>query len=149
MIDKTISWIRNNIFFLKYKFNFESYFRKCGFPIVPLKIDNKMCFFLVDTGSSLNLIKKTFIDELSEDIEIIENQNQIHTAAGIVQSQLINFNIEYKSRKYKQEEFNIAELNVFEYHKDYYGYNIVGIIGSPFMKKYNWIINFDKMNIYL
>ena len=133
----------------KYRVCFKESYKRTDLPVISLKINGKYEWFLVDSGASCNLIKQSYFDTIKNKPKLIENKNGIYTGSDQIKSEYCNFDLSYKSTKFKDETFNIAQLNVFDINKAKYGMDIVGIVGSPFFKKYQWKIDFDEMVIWI
>lgn len=133
----------------KYKIYFKESFKRTDLPIIGLKINGKYEWFLVDSGASCNLIKQSYFDTIKDKPELIENKEGIYTGSDQIKSEYCNFDLSYKDLEFNNETFNIAQLNVFDVNKTKYGMDIVGIVGSPFFKKYQWKIDFENMVIWI
>jgi len=148
-----------------------------GLPILKIKLLRDLSFnVLIDTSISYNLIDPDFIYfEVKDDYyTYFEDENYIGNAIpSTVNMYLfndsfkklgtheltdkngakntvdkINFNFEFKGEKYS-ELFSVVELfkNNNELYKIKNGY-IDAVIGTDFLSKYNWIIDYKKKVIY-
>lgn len=130
--------------------SFQNSFNRCGFPIIQLKINNKFKYFLVDTGASVNMIRDDYFKEIKHIFpEYSDNNSSLSSVSKDIQCKKANIDLKYKDLEFNNEEFLISQLNTFKINKDYYGVDIVGIIGSPLMNKYNWTISFKSLFIYI
>lgn len=138
---------KKNSNFNRHIIPFKDGYDTSNLPLVQLKLNGKYEWFLVDSGATINLIKQSYFDSLENKPETIENKEEIYTGNNSMKSLFCIMNLKYKSTKFNNEIFNIAQLNVFDFKKDEYKRDIVGIIGSPFFEKYKWTICYDKMQI--
>lgn len=129
--------------------DFSDTYENTGLPIVALNIDGKYQYFLADSGASINMLKQSFYNELENKPILIENTEEIFTGSGAIKSEYCNVTVSHDNLVFKDEQFNIAQLNVFDANKDSYGIDIVGIVGSSMMEKYKWSIDYDKMQIII
>ena len=133
----------------KYRVCFKEGYRRSNLPLVGLKINGKYEWFLADSGASCNLIKQSYFDTIKDKPELIEDKDGIDTGSNKIKSEYCSFDLSYKDLEFKNETFNVAQLNVFDSNRDKYKMDIVGIVGSPFFKKYQWKIDFDEMVIWI
>ena len=133
----------------KYDINFKDNWKTCGLPLVKLKINGKLEYFLVDSGASVNMLKQSYFDSIEDNPIIIEDESLLHTGANTIKANLCTFSLSYKTAKFPNEQFNLIDLETFDVIKDAYGYNIIGIVGSPFMGKYKWSMDFSDLIIWI
>lgn len=133
--------------FNKHNVCFKEPFEITNLPLVQLKLFGKYEWFLIDSGASINLIKQSYFDRLSKKPKLIENTNPIFTGSNEIKSEFCTLDLKYKKTEFCNEIFNVAQLNVFDFNKEIYKRDIIGIIGSPFFEKYGWDINFNEMKI--
>lgn len=130
-----------------YKYSFAKAYEKTDLPFVSLMINGKYEWFLVDSGANINMIRESYFNSMTNKPKVIVNENGIYTGSDMIESKHTKLTVSYVNAIFKNETFSIAQLNVFEANRDKYGMDIIGIIGSPFMKKYNWSIDYENMVI--
>ena len=130
-----------------YECSFAKAYERTDLPFVSLMINGKYEWFLVDSGANINMIKESYFDSMPNKPEVVVNKNGIYTGSDMIESKHAKLTVSYVNAVFKNETFSIAQLNVFEANKEKYGMNIIGIIGSPFMKKYNWSIDYENLII--
>jgi len=140
--------ISKNSNFNKHEICFKEPFEITNLPLIQLKVFGKYEWFLVDSGASINLIKQSYFDRLNKKPKLIDNKNPIFTGSNEIKSEYCTLNLRYEKTKFNEEIFNVAQLNVFDFNKELYKRDIIGIIGSPFFEKYGWNIDFEDMKIY-
>jgi hypothetical protein len=130
----------------KYKVCFEKSFKKCGLPLIKLKINSKLEWFLLDTGANANYLKKSYFDTIELKPAMIgktksnDSNNKLETAD-------YNFELSYNKINFESEKFSVTTLNTF--NEPFQGYDIVGIIGSPFFERNKWSFDFDELVVWI
>lgn len=140
---------RKNDNFNRYEICFKDEYSASGAPLIELDINGDKKWFLVDSGASISLIKKSYLDSLEGVIESVENKSVIFTGSDSIKSENCMLTTSINKKVFKDEVFCIAELNVFDYKKEDFGRDVIGIIGGPILEKYRWTICYDKMKIYI
>lgn len=120
-----------------------------GVPVITLMIDNDTYQFMVDTGSSHSSIMKRVVTQLNMPIQNLKGSGISFN--GITRNlQCCYLTFHFDSIFYiegfmiipEQQEYALNETNVST------GYSIAGILGSDFLKKYGWVIDYRKSIIY-
>lgn len=130
----------------KYRVCFKEGFKKCGLPLIKLKINGKLEWFLLDTGANANCIKTTYFNNMELKPEIIK-EGTYNSSESELKSFDIYFDLSYKNNQFKDEIFSVAPLGTF--NEPFYGYNIIGIIGSPFFNKNRFSFDFDDLIVWI
>lgn len=140
------------ILFAKKKRTCEVSFRDtlllAGIPIVTFKNGNKYFNFIIDTGATSSLINKSVINEFNAD-KIDGND----VVCGL------DPNVEFKSEKFKiqlecdNEKFDVTfgaiDLDAtFNSLQEDSGIYVSGILGSDFLERHKYILDYNKMIIY-
>lgn len=116
-------------------------------PVVTFYQGSVKLNFLLDTGANLGAIDKGVSKSL-----IVENTNRISKMSGIGGSisdvPIVNLTFTYKDRVF-EDGFQVVDLsNTFSAIKSATGVTIHGIIGTAFMQKYKYILDFKEMIAY-
>ena len=121
-----------------------------GIPIVTLKNGEKEFNFILDTGSDISHIDSNIKTSLS-DIEEVEGDNlTITTANGSVESNnnWVKVPLNYKKQNFI-EDFMLLDLHdVFETLKEDTEIQLHGILGSTFLRKYGYVLDYDDLVAY-
>ena len=115
-------------------------------PVVTFENEGNKYNFIIDTGANDSLI-----NESCEDI-VITPQDSKHSVQGILGDErkchtvLIEFT--YKNIVF-ESKFNVMDLHeLFDAIKKDYGVTVHGILGTNFLDKYNYVIDFKDYVIY-
>jgi hypothetical protein len=161
---------------MKHNFSvsFANSLKKDGLPIFKINLLRTLSFnVLIDTGIKHNLIDPSFIyfqvyedyDTYIEDENYIGNTTPNHNYVylfkdffeklgthevigknGIKQYvDKINFKFEFKGETFT-DLFSVVEINSTHYFSK--GRNIDVVLGTDFLIKHNWIIDYNKKVIY-
>jgi len=132
----------------RYKISFKKEFHSIGVPLIKLKFNGKLEWFLVDTGSNVNYLRKNIYEELEVKPEIIGN-DIIKNSTCTTESNVIKINLSFNKTKFNDEKFHIMSIAPFDNGLFKGKYNIIGLIGNEFFEKYKLTIDFDKLIIWI
>lgn len=128
--------------------HFGDVFNRSGLPVANFSIGGKKFLFLLDTGSnysvinsaSLNQVEHSIIEGATGEVYGIEgNVIQINYAHIVLESDQGIF----------EDNFQIIDMSsAFANLKEHQGVEVTGIIGSKFMNRYNFILDFKDLIAY-
>ena len=143
LINDIIIRVRNSN---KYKVCFKDGFKKCGLPLIKLKINGKLEWFLLDTGANANYLKESYFDKIELKPEMI-GKTESNDSNNKLQTADYNFDLSYNKARFQSEKFSVTTLNTF--NEPFQGYNIIGIIGSPFFSKHRFAFDFENLIVWI
>ena len=115
-------------------------------PLIKLKINGKLEWFLLDTGANDNYLKESYFNTIeNKPIALSESKTNDSNNEMTVNNYL--FDLSYNKSMFKDEQFSVTTLNTF--NELFRGYDIVGIIGSPFFEKNKWAFDFDQLVVWV
>jgi hypothetical protein len=116
-------------------------------PVITFKQGNRDLHFIVDTGADINVIHKGTLDEIQH--IVLPTTVSTYTVTGESEpNQVVGIIFSYKDNEYK-EGFQVIDMSpVIKGMNQECNITIDGIIGSKFMKKYKYIIDFKELLIY-
>ena len=133
----------------KNRLNKESFANTSGemkFPIITFSNNNRLFNFLIDTGASYSVIDSAILDEF--DYKVIEDAKG--TTYGIdgnlVNVSYILANLKLGNNEFK-EAFQVMRVPAFDNLKEKNNIIIVGILGSVFLDRYNFMVDFSDYNL--
>lgn len=114
-------------------------------PYIPIKIEDKTVYVMIDTGASDSLIDVEFFEALKDTYKVkdyVEVSTALDTSiiAPVYELQFLCNDFLFF------DDFTICNLNILN-KLDADFSPIVGIIGSSFLSKYKAIIDFYHLNI--
>ena len=131
----------------KLKMSFKEALDLVELPIVTFLNKEIKLNFLLDTGSSQSIINESMLPSLdtkkSEDSMII-----VGVEGNKVSSDLCTMKVGYKDQEF-EHNFAIKDLDeAFGIVKQESGVQIHGILGSDFLQKYGYILDFKELIAY-
>lgn len=117
-------------------------------PIVTFRNNRKKLHFLLDTGSDSSYIR----EEILKDLKIKSSTDtitSIKTGNGETCSKgLVTLDISYKKQSF-ENEFEVADMtSVWDEVSNYTNITVHGILGSQFLAKYKYHIDFENLIAY-
>jgi hypothetical protein len=115
-------------------------------PIVTMYQGNNKIHFLLDTGSTDNMIDSNYTILNYKNIE-----NECANLTGIggtQQTELIELNLFYKDKEFVVDALKLDMSNTFGVIKQNTGIQLHGILGSSFFNKYKYILDYYNMIAY-
>ncbi|MBX2876340.1 MAG: aspartyl protease family protein [Saprospiraceae bacterium] len=117
-------------------------------PIVTVSIGKKQLKFGIDTGAASNLLDKRFLEEVtSSSIQYLPNEEiqGLDRRVQIVQAAKLTVNGE-EGWDFGRSKFLFTDLSFLREHT---GCQIDGLLGSPFLAKMDFSIDYPKRKINL
>lgn len=130
------------------KISFKESMDLTDLPIITLYNGKTKINFLLDTGSNLSHINRSYLSNLEyQDLNI--EQDTIGMEGNKVTSKVCRIQVFYKENRY-EEEFVASDLdNAFNTIKQESGVQIHGILGNKFFEKYKYILDFSNLTAYV
>jgi hypothetical protein len=124
-------------------------FNLTDMPIITMFVGNTKINFLLDTGATQSFITSSISSCLDGEIE--EENVEIITAHGTDKSccKAVNTTLTYKDKSFNVSLIINESLDAsFSKLKEEKGIILHGILGSDFLDKYSYIIDFEKYLAY-
>lgn len=122
---------------------------KIGLPLIVVDVgeDESLCF-LLDTGSTQNMLEYKVIQYFARDITLL-GETTIMGMEGIRKKVLtLMFSFKIQDKEYNTEFCMFEEKESFLSMQEDLGSPVHGILGSTFFIENKWIIDYDKMKVY-
>lgn len=120
---------------------------KLKLPIVSLVNNNKTFNFLIDTGSTYSLIDTIALDKISHSKVSGVKGTAYGVDGEIVPIEYTNITLSHNGKEF-EDEFQIMRVGAFDNLRENNGMDLVGILGTTFLEKYNFMIDFKNLIIY-
>lgn len=120
----------------------------CELPVVTLYNNEKKFNFLLDTGSTDNHISSKALKHMSC-TESDKSLNVYGFNGNVDHNKGYNIRLNYKDKEFHIEAYESKALDTsFEMIKKENGVTLHGILGSKFLTKYGYILDFYKLIVY-
>ena len=131
----------------KCKFSIKESLELAGLPIITFYNNDVKLNFLLDTGSTDSIINSSMLSVLKTTAN--NTTKEIISASGnSIPSKYCDMEITYNNNTY-MGSFAIIDLTAaFKEVKDTTGVQLQGIIGSSFLQKYKYMIDFKELVVY-
>ena len=147
--------LTDNIYNTKNSFSFSKSYKTSRLPFMSFDCENDYeiynLTFLVDTGANTNFILKETIEKINPDwMKEVELDDDVMTISGVVaQNSSLMLTLQLNNCEFEDRFVVINNNDSFKQLTNEYGKQIDGIIGSEFLKKYNFDIDYKHLNITL
>lgn len=128
--------------FIHFSNNYE-----CNIPLVSTYVDGIEVEFIIDTGAAISLIDEDWYSKNQDEVTFVNTVDvQLHGIGGSTSEKTVdvvgmNLPVGYVT-------LMESDLSSVKNKLKNDGYNVIGIIGSDFLKTRNYIIDFEKRMIY-
>ena len=129
-------------------------FELSDMPLIKVKIFDKYRYFLIDSGANNNVLCHKTIAKYPEfkDLEIINNENKFVGANmdEALDSKMSKCDIKVSGEKFDNQIFQLTNLSgVIDIVKEESGIEFIGILGTNFFNKANWVLDFEEKVIWV
>ena len=116
----------------------------CNIPIIECVLGNDTVDLIVDSGSEYSLISSEYYNQNPNNFTVVNEIETQFSGIGGINTQIskivaTNSNLGYVT---------FIEQNLNAVVESLPQYNIVGLIGSDFLKSRNYVIDYNKRKIY-
>lgn len=142
-----INYIEKNQRIKNTAMNFRESMELLEFPVVTFQVGDKKLHFLLDTGSNMSIINKKLLEHIPT--KEVKGSSKLFGLEGKEREcSYVNIDLVYRDRTYS-DKFQVVDMtSPFKSIKSQFGVTLHGIIGSCFMDKYKYVIDFNEMIVY-
>lgn len=127
---------------------FEEAISKSGLPVVTLSNKGRKFMFLLDTGSNYSIINSEALSQVEHSIVEGATGEVYGMDGNIVKISYAHISLESENTTF-EDNFQVVDMSsAFANLKENQGVEIIGIIGSNFMSRYNFILDFKDLIAY-
>lgn len=128
------------------KISFKEAIDLTGLPIITFHINDRKLHFVLDTGASKSVLNAKIADKLgatkSGDSKIVGLDGTTKDCS------YTTLDLTYKDTIYR-EKFQVVDVTeTFREVKKMFGVTLHGVLGSSFMEKYKYVLDFKDMVVY-
>lgn len=130
----------------KIEFSFKEGMDKIGLPIISLNQNGNTYNFLLDTGAEFSVLNTTTIENIA--YTEIQATGEIYGVSGEKTStSYVAAGFSYKNTSFL-EMFQVCNVAGLDFINEEYKIVIVGILGSSFLSKYKFLVDFKQLKAY-
>lgn len=132
---------------MKQNYPFSFSMNKTGLPLIVVSMYNKNICFLIDTGSTINLLNNQVYDHFKDKIPIVSDAELIGIdgTKQSVERVIVDFTFE---DKVYSSSFTIFDATLaFKQIEVDSGIQIHGILGNEFLIENEWVIDYEHLQI--
>ena len=118
-----------------------------GLPTIPVEVNNKKLCFILDTGSTCILIDSTVVEYFKDIIELVGDYYISGIEGTKHKVDMITLPFNFEGQIYKPKFCVRPLLDAFKSIEDESGIQVHGLIGTDFLLKNKWIIDFNELKI--
>ena len=119
---------------------------RLNLPVVSLTNNGQSFNFLIDTGATLSVIDSNALGKLAY-TKVETTGNAYGVDGNIIPVEYARIELNHENTKFV-DEFQIMRVDAFDNIKESDKIEIVGILGSTFLKRYNFTINYKDLIIF-
>lgn len=116
----------------------------CNIPIIECVLDKDTVHLIIDTGAEYSLIDQSYYQSNSNNFKLVNQIETQFSGIGGTTTQLSDIVGSYTSFGY----ITFVEQNLSAVVNSMNSYNIVGLLGSDFLKSHGYIIDYNVRKIY-
>lgn len=125
------------------KVNITEGLKKIGVPLISFKKDGETLIFLLDTGASMNFIRREVLDRFSDDVKQLAQKIPYHGIDNMChETGLYNFAFKLAGFEYNEvfQEIENSDALTFDMNEELL--EIHGVLGTNFFVKYHAVFNY-------
>lgn len=120
---------------------------KTKLPIIPVEVENKYLCFIIDTGSTCSLIGNNVVEYFENIITLVGEYNVSGIEGTKHKVDVVTLPFSFEGQSYRQNFCVKPLLEAFKDIETESGIQVYGLLGTDFLMKNKWIIDFDKLVI--
>lgn len=130
------------------KMSFKESLDLIGLPIVTFYQGDRKFHFLLDSGATNNCINTKFLDIM--EYSDTDKKSSVYGMEGnTVNTGIVNIDLYYKGNHFSDEFISIDISKAFDEVKRECNIEITGILGSEFLSKYKYILDYKDNIAYM
>ena len=133
----------------KQTFNLEDSLKKAEVPVIPIYINGKEYFIMLDTGSDASYLDSEVLNNIPK--LLLGYQDEIVGGTAIKESGSCVYEVEFAcgDKEFKEIFTENDFSHIFSFLEQTTGIKLSGILGTRFLMKHKCILDFDQLVFYL
>lgn len=134
-----------------YKVKFKYNYHKYQIPIMPFRVNDRLYYFILDTGANINIIDKQFYENNTHYFHGCEDESDpIFGIGPNISAKKTSLNMIYGNKNFNNTEFKVVDISqITDRWNGNVNKQIVGILGCKFMEEHSFKIDFSELCIWL
>ena len=121
-----------------------------GFPLIMFEKDGETLRFLLDTGASMNFIKKDVLNYFSKDTKKLPQKTQYYGIDNVCHgTYLYSFTFKLGNFNYCEVFNEMQNADALTFDMQNGPLEVHGILGSQFFIKYRACFNYNTMEMFI
>lgn len=119
-------------------------------PLIQMKLNGKVQFWIVDTGANMSLLDEKFYSEHQDDVTFLRSVDMnLHGVSGST-TYTSSYVLGYLGKDgYFAQQFLTSDLtSVRRSVKSSTGYDVAGILGADYLERYAFTVDFYNRSVY-
>lgn len=132
------------------RFSFLNSFEGINLPLLNTEKDGYTLYFLLDTGANKNYIRQDFlnISEINTDTIILDEKEEFYGIDNVChKTRTCNFRFNMGKHEYLEKYHIIENGSALAFPTADGSLHVAGILGTPFLKRYNAVMDFASSQI--
>ena len=129
------------------KTSFEHSIKLTELPVISFLIGDKIYNFLLDSGADFSIINESSLKEIPH-TKCVDKGKVFGLEGNMKDIYFVEITLQLNNKTYYDKMQVIPMDNAFEIIKEEYGLTIHGVIGNKFMRKYNFVLDFNNLTVY-
>ena len=120
---------------------------KVQLPLIIVKVKEKYICFILDTGSTCNLIDSTVVEYFKDIVEPVGDYYINGIEGSKHKVDMITLPFIFEGQMYKPKFCVKPLLDAFKSIEDESGIQVHALLGTDFLLENKWIIDFEKLKL--
>lgn len=121
--------------------------KSAALPLITVSVKGKSLCFLLDTGSTSNLLDKRVCEYFKRELTYIPPVEHMGIEGNKISSERVYFDFSFEEIVYRSTFATLDLSSAFDKVEADSGIQIHGILGNEFFIENEWIIDFEKLQV--
>ncbi len=131
---------------MNYPLNYS--FQRTSLPLIQIQFQGYFIPILLDTGSDSNYVDPRLAKQFKDEMKVVASNNRTFGVEGTEhESDVVEFSFEFERQTYTERFVILPDNNGLQKVHIDEKYQLLGIIGTRFMLKHGWVIDFSKPSV--
>jgi hypothetical protein len=135
----------------EYNISFNYSYNKIKVPLIKFQWQGELYYFLLDTGSNVNIIDSKFFEQHKTNMKVTSDKSEILSLGnGYFPTEKVHLDLNYSKVSFPYTMFVVSDLSAsFNEIERMIKQPVIGIIGSPFLREHGFKIDFTALAVWI